>query len=141
MNIQTIFTDSQEIKQANEKFLQKREEEILDLLAKEPADAEEALQQEIMSELLDKLHRINHLIRSMEKARKNGVLSRGKDGGILFNGEPLLPLKEFEVCLCREPDGKEVWTRTFVSMALDGELPYLAGHKKDLEIDGIKARI
>lgn len=142
MEAKSFLEELQEIKNANEKLLLRRENVIIDFLVKTNVTAEEALRQEILSELLDKLQRVNHLIRYIEKDRvKMGKLKKDRSGNILFNSEIMPPLQEFEVFIYDKEMGSMIWTRTFVSMATDREPPYLVGLGRQLEINGLIARI
>lgn len=142
MELGKVLAELQEIKKANEKFLLQEKEEILELILKENVTAEEALQQEIMSELLDKIQRINHVIQYLEKnTTLEGILSRDAKDNILFSGKIMPPMRELEIYVYDELREKMVWTRTFVSIATDEENPYLVGLGHGLDIDGIRARI
>ncbi len=142
MDVKRILRELQDVSRANGKFLQQRNDEIVGLLLKENVTAEEALQQEILSELMDKIHRINYLVQYIEKNRiQEGILDRDQKGNILFNREIMAPMKEIEVYLHDNQKKRMVWTRTFVSMTSQGEPPYLVGLGKNLKINKIKARI
>ncbi len=142
MDIRQILEELQEVKRTDEEFLKRRKGEIVGMLAEDNVTAEESLQQEILMELIDKMNRVSQLIQYLGTVRVwTGTLSRDKKGNILFNGEIMPPLTEFEVCLQDNYREKVVWTRTFVSLAGAGEEPYLVGLGRKLKIDGIRARI
>lgn len=142
MKDKSFAEELQEIRDAGERFLMRREDEILHFLVKTDVTAEEALRQEILSELLDKIQRVDRLIQYLEKNRiQMGRLKRNPRGKILFNADIMPPMQEFEVYVYDKEIGRAVWTRTFVSITADKEIPYLVGLGRQLEIDGLIARI
>lgn len=139
MNWDAMKEDLKQVKKANEEFYEKYGEEFVKILRDEQADAEGCLKQELLFELLDHVQGLCHMADYLDKkVAKEGKLSRSENGEILFNGERLPLMKEIEVYVYEENCRHEVWTVTYVCGV---EKPYLAGLNKEMEINGIPARI
>lgn len=139
MNWEMLKEDLKKVKQVNEEFAKKYEAEGMEFLRRNDVTADEGLQQELLFELLDHARGLCHVAKYMDKkVTREGVLNRGKDGQILFNGEVVPIMKEIEVYYMEEGWAHEVWTRTYVS---GGKDPYLVGLDRSTEVRGMKARI
>jgi len=66
------------------------------------------------------------------------VLGRSEDGEITLDGEILPLMTEVEILFHDNEMGQDVWTRCFVG---GSGKRYLVGLKKDLELNGLKARM
>ena len=71
--------------------------------------------------------------------KSTGILSKGTEGTILYNDEPLKPMDNLEILLDNDEFDIHGWTRVFVGLNENGQ--FLVGIPRDVDIDGIKARI
>lgn len=139
MDLKQLAGKMQGLKENGEAFLTQYEEMIVEFLRKKEITAEESLQKEILFEILDNIHGLCHGIDYMEmEVRKEGVLGRSEDGEITLDGEILPLMTEVEILFHDNEMGQDVWTRCFVG---GSGKRYLVGLKKDLELNGLKARM
>lgn len=142
MKMSNVLADLQKVKRANEEFSKKYDMKFMEMLEKEETAPEAYLTKEILTELVEKMIRVDYIIRYLGfKEKKEGVLSRDCMGNILFDGQILMPMHEFEILVYNPEVGHDVWTRTCVSLALGGMPTYLLGINKGTDINGLKARI
>lgn len=139
MDMKAVASQVQNINKAGEKFLERYEDVLTELLRKKEITSEESLQREILIELTEHIYGIRHIAEYLEKTEfRMGVVDRSENGEIVFNGEELPLMTELEVFVWDELSKQDVWTRVFVG-GIDRK--YLVGLKKNREIKGIPARI
>lgn len=137
-----MIRDLLAVKEKNDCFFDNNEEALLRLLEKETVTPEEALLQEILLELNDKMKRVSQLITYMgSKIEHEGILSRDTNGDILLDGIKIPLMQEFEIFLYQEELNRYVWTRTLIRPFAPDGLPRLAGVEKNRDINGIRARM
>lgn len=139
MNYDEILEGLAEVKKLNKSFLQKYEVEIMKFILQDNKTAEESLKEELLFEILTKIKRVTDEIDYFgKKTLLMGVLSKNEDGIILFNNEKLPMVQTLEVYLYDYVSASYAWTKCFVSCR---EPNYLVGIDRNIEIDGLKARI
>lgn len=134
-----ILMDLKRIKGTLEDFQVKHGETILDFAA-EDVSGEMYLYMEVLMEIYCKMTEIGKAIEVFTTTIKStGTLSKSTDGLIYYNEAPLNPMDELEIFIKNEEFGINGWTRVFVGLNDSGQ--FLVGIPRDVDINGVKARI
>ena len=138
MNHKEILKDLNILKQAHEEFDKKHGREISRFVVKRNCTEEENLLCNTLIALTTKLNEIDHAIEYLQKPVVcEGVLNRNEKNQICLNNEPLEIFTEIEVLI--HDEFHHGWTNVIVGHLDSGS--YLVGLPRDLDINGIKARM
>lgn len=133
-----LMKDLFELRKKGMEVFDKYEDQIVGFLRKEKVTAEESLQRDLLFEMYQYGNTLFDLIEYMGKeVVQEGVLDRDEKGNIRFNGKVMSLMSELEVYIADKTDQK-VWVRVFT---VGEDKIYLAGLNKDLDVNGLKARI
>ena len=134
-----ILMDLKRIKGTLEDFQLKHGEAILDFAA-EDVSGEMYLYMEVLMEIFCKSTEIGKAIEVFTTTIKStGILNKDAEGTILYNDEPLKPMDNLEILLDNDEFDIHGWTRVLVGLNDSGQ--YLVGIPRDVDINGLKARI
>ena len=139
MELKQLAEKMKDLNEACRNVLAANEEEMITFLRKDNVTAEECLQKEILFELLDNIHGVQHMLKYMgSDVTREGLLGRDEKGEITFDGEILPLMTEVEVYAYDEELEQEIWTRGYVG---GSRKRFLVGLDRDLELIGMKARM
>lgn len=139
MDLKRIAEEIMKVNDAGAEFLAENEDEIFDFIKADEMTPEENLQKELLLELLDHIYGIRHTMEYMKKdVVIEGDLGWNERGEIVLAGKVIPHMTEVEVYVYDKALEQEVWTKTFVGGA---SRRYLVGLSRDLNIDGLHARI
>lgn len=134
-----ILADLKWIRQMHESF-QKKHGEVIAKFVSEDVEGEEYLYMETLLDIYCKMADIGHCMEVfITPIKDTGVLSKNEAGQICYNDVPLKPMDRLEVLLKNEEFGINGWTRALVGLNDEGQ--YLIGIPRDVDINGVKARI
>lgn len=134
-----ILTDLKSIKSRLNDFQQRHGETIAEFAA-DDVEGEEYLYMEVLLDIFCKMTDINKSVEVFTTTIKStGTLSKSTDGLIYYNEAPLNPMDELEIFIKNEEFGINGWTRVFVGLNDSGQ--FLVGIPRDVDINGVKARI
>ncbi len=140
MTTEKLQSDLRAVTREAAGFCEKYRQEFLKFFEMD-VDEESALCQEIMEELLEKLSRVDQIAEYISlPVEESGKLKTDDKGNVFLNGRKLPMMKEFEICVMDETLGKAVWSRTFLFTVRGENAPRLAGHEREIVIDGLPAR-
>lgn len=138
MNYEALITDLNTVVSALREFQEKHGMEIMRFSSKQDISAEENLIANSLTSIVDKMNGIRFITEKLQApVKKEGTLSRDDEGRICLDGEPLKLLTDLEVLV--DEGFNRGWTSSMIGMGEGGM--FLVGIRKDICVDGLKARI